>query len=71
MKFRQYIILPALSLLAVATSCEQQEMPPAAENDGDVVEIVAKIGEVDTRVAQVSDNVFSFERGDAIHVVGW
>lgn len=71
MKFRQYIILSALSLLAVATSCEQQEMPPAAENDGDVVEIIANIGEVDTRVVQVSDNVFSFERGDAIHVVGW
>ena len=71
MKLKQYIILPMLAMLAVATSCEQQELPPAVVSHNDFVEVEATIANTDTRVAQSSDNTFSFESGDAIHIVGW
>lgn len=55
---------------SIFVSCEQVE-DFTQETDGDVVEIVATIGEVEARVAQNVNNSFSFESGDAIHVVGW
>lgn len=67
----KYIIMPMmLALLSVATSCEQEDMPPSV-TDSDVVEIVATIGSPATRVSQPEDNQYVFDIGDKIHVVGW
>lgn len=72
MKYKKYIITPmVLALLSVATSCEQEELPPAMP-DSDVVEVTASIGsEAETRVSQPQDNVYTFDADDKIHIVGW
>lgn len=59
-----------LALLSVATSCSQEDMPPAA-TDSDVVEVTATIGSTATRVSQSADNEYVFNFGDKIHIVGW
>lgn len=72
MKYKKYIIMPmTLALLSVATSCEQEELPPAMP-EGDVVEVTAAIGDnQQTRVSQTADNVYTFDDKDKIHIVGW
>lgn len=72
MKNRKYIIMPMLlALLSVATSCEQEELPPAVP-DSDAVEVTATIGDAqDTRVSQPEDNKYVFDADDQIHIVGW
>ena len=72
MKNRKYIIMPMLlALLSVATSCEQEELPPAVP-DSDVVEVTATIGGApDTRVSQPEDNKYVFDANDQIHILGW
>ena len=72
MKYKKYIIMPMLlALLSVATSCEQEELPPVV-TEGDVVEVTATIGDApDTRVSQPEDNIYKFEANDRIHIVGW
>lgn len=72
MKYKKYIIMPMmLALLSVATSCEQEELPPAMP-EGDVVEVTAAIGDKEqTRVSQTADNVYTFDHNDKIHIVGW
>lgn len=72
MKNKKHIVMPMLlALLSVATSCEQEELPPAVP-DSDVVEVTATIGDApDTRVSQPEDNVYTFEPNDKIHIVGW
>lgn len=60
-----------LALLSVATSCSQEDMPPAV-TDSDVVEVTATIGPPRaTRVSQSADNEYVFDFGDKIHIVGW
>ena len=72
MKYKKYIIMPMmLALLSVATSCEQEELPPAMP-EGNVVEVTAAIGDAPhTRVSQTADNEYTFDDKDKIHIVGW
>lgn len=71
MKYNKHILLPmTLALLSVATSCEQEELSLTLP-EGDFVEVRARIGSHETRVAQPEDNVYVFEDGDKIHIVSW
>ena len=71
MKYNKHILLPmTLALLSVTTSCEQEELSPTLP-EGDFVEVRARIGSPETRVAQPEDNVYVFEDGDKIHIVSW
>lgn len=71
MKYNKHILLPmTLALLSVTTSCEQEELSPALP-EGDFVEVRARIGSHETRVAQPEDNKYVFEDGDKIHIVSW
>lgn len=71
MKYNKHILLPmTLALLSVTTSCEQEELSPTLP-EGDFVEVRARIGSPETRVAQPKDNVYVFEDGDKIHIVSW
>ena len=71
MKYNKHILLPmTLAMLSVTTSCEQEELSPALP-EGDFVEVRARIGSHETRVAQPEDNKYVFEDGDKIHIVSW
>lgn len=59
-----------LALMSVATSCQQEDLPQALP-ENDVIDITAQIGTPATRVAETADNVYSFEKGDTVAVVGW
>ncbi len=70
MKYR-YLILPTLlAIMSVATSCNQEDLPPASP-ESDVIEITAQIGTTATRVTQTADNVYSFDVKDTVAIVGW
>lgn len=70
MKYR-YLILPTLlALMSVATSCQQEDLPPAAP-ENDVIDITAQIGTPTTRIAETTDNVYSFEKDDTVSIIGW
>lgn len=71
MKFKKYIIMPMmLAMLSVATSCEQEDMPPSVTGS-DVVEVTATISSPATRVSEIADNRYVFDKDDKIHIVGW
>ena len=71
MKYNKHILLPmTLAMLSVTTSCEQEELAPALP-EGDFVEVRARIGSHETRVAQPEDNKYVFEDGDKIHIISW
>ena len=61
-------LLFALSCL-ILISCEDEAFVPQGTTNK--VEIVASIGDATTRVSQTGENKFSFDKGDAIHVIGW
>lgn len=53
----------------ILASCEQEEF--LSQEKSDKVEIVASICNEETRVSQTGNNKFTFDNGDAIHVIGW
>lgn len=67
MKSIRFLFLVLASILSV--SCEHEGLTPIETSDK--IEIVASIGEAQTKVSQTADNRYVFNNGDDIHVIGW
>ena len=65
MKSIRFLFLVLASILSV--SCEHEGLTPIETSDK--IEIVASIGEAQTKVSQTADNRYVFNNGDDIHAI--